>query len=143
MRVRAHVRFVAALWLTGQMTAFAAAPFVVCNDHSVMSQMGDGHECGPQHHHHGQPAQPAVGHEHHQQHGTDATTPSKTTPSENAVLDCRCTVSDAALAALLLDSGILPGDIVLGTTLVTTRGVFRDSAAPTRSQHPDTPPPRA
>jgi hypothetical protein len=138
MRVRAYVRLVAVVWLTCQMTAFAAAPFVVCNDHGVMSQMGDGHECGPQHHHHSELAQPAASHEHHQQHGTE----SVTTP-ENALLDCRCAVSDAALAALILDSGILPGDVVLDTTLAITRVVIRDYAAPTHSRYPDTPPPRA
>src|SRR5262245_31370006 len=117
MGVRAHVRLVAALWLTCQMAAFAAAPFVLCNDHNVMSQTADSHECDPKHHHHGQ--------------------------SDDAALNCRCTLSDAALGALTLDAGILPGAFVLETRLVATRVVLSDYAAPTRSQHPDTPPPRA
>jgi hypothetical protein len=118
MVTRAHVRLVAALWLTCQMAAFAAAPFVLCNDHGVMSQMADSHECDPRrHHHHGQ--------------------------SDDASLSCRCTVSDAALGALTLDAGILPGEFILETRLVVARVVLIDYAAPTRSQHPDTPPPRA
>ena len=137
MRVRAHVRLVAAVWLTCQMVAFAAAPFVLCNDHAVMSQMGDGHECTPQHHHHGQPAQASTGHEHH--HSSE----SAPAPSTGASLDCRCTVSDAALAALTLDSGILTSEFVLDTKLVTARLVVRDYSAPTRSHQIDTPPPRA
>jgi hypothetical protein len=117
MGLRDHVRLVAAVWLTCQAVACAAAPFVLCSDHSVMSQTGDAHECDPQHHHHGQ--------------------------SDDAALSCRCAVSDAALAALTLEAGILPGEVALETTLVTTRVVLPEYAAPTRSQHPDTPPPRA
>jgi hypothetical protein len=138
MRVRAHVRLVAAVWLTCQVAALAAAPFVLCNDHGVMSQMGDGHECDPQHHHHGQPAEPSTTHEHHQHTSEPAATP----PSD-AVIDCRCTVSDAALAALILDSGVLTGEYVLDTKLVTARVFMSDHAAPTRSHRIDTPPPRA
>jgi hypothetical protein len=138
MRVRAHVRLVAAVWLTCQTVAFAAAPFVLCNDHGVMSQAGDGHECGPQHHHHGQPAPTATAHDHHQ-HASE----SAPTTSNDAVIDCRCTVSDSALAALMLESGILTSEFVLDTKLVTAPVVLRDYAAPTRSQQIDTPPPRA
>ena len=137
MRVRAHVRLVAAVWLTCQMVAFAAAPFVLCNDHAVMSQMGVGHECSPQHQHHGQPAETSTGHEHHH---TSEPAPASST---DAVLDCRCTVSDAALAALTLESGILTSEFVLDTKLVTARVVVRDDAAPTGSHQIDTPPPRA
>jgi hypothetical protein len=115
--IRTHVRLVAALWLSCQAIAFVAAPFVLCNDHGVMSQMADAHECDPQHHHHGH--------------------------SDEAAISCRCTVSDAALGALMLDAGILPGDIVVETRLVASPVVLSDYAAPTRSQHPDTPPPRA
>jgi hypothetical protein len=135
MRVRTHVRVVAAVWLICQAAAFAAAPFVLCHDHGVMSQMGDGHECGPQHHHHGEPA--ATAHDHHQ-HGSEAAT-----TTSDAVINCRCSVSDAALAALILDAGVLPGEFVFETRLVTARVVLADYASPTRSQHPDTPPPRA
>ncbi len=117
MGIRGHVRLVAALWLSCQAAAFVAAPFVLCNDHNAMSQIAGAHECDPQHHHH--------------EHSDDAT------------LNCRCTVSDAALGALTLDAGILPGDFVLETRLVATPVVLGDYAAPTRSQHPDTPPPRA
>jgi hypothetical protein len=137
MRVRAHVRLVAAVWLTCQMVAFAAAPFVLCNDHGVMSQVGDGHECSPQHHHHGQAAQPSTAHDHHHQSEKPAT------PASNATVDCRCTVSDAALAALILESGIMTSEFVLETTLVTARVVLPDHAALTRIQTIDTPPPRA
>lgn len=136
MRVRAHVRLVAAVWLTCQVVAFAAAPFVLCDDHGVMSDVADGHERDPQHHHHGPAAEPATAHQHH--HASEPTT---TTPTD-ATIDCRCTVSDAALAALTLDSGILTNEFVLDTRLVTARVVVRDYAAPTRSQHIDTPPPR-
>jgi len=138
MRVRAHVRLVAAVWLTCQMVAFAAAPFVLCNDHGVMSEVVSGHECVPQHHHHGQSAQPATGHEHHQHASEPATTTQK-----DAAINCRCTVSDAALAAMTLESGILTGEFVLQTRLVTARVVLADYAAPTRIQTIDTPPPRA
>jgi hypothetical protein len=117
MVIRAHVRLVAALWLTCQVAAFAAAPFVLCYDHGVMSQMANRHECDPQEHHH---------------HGH----------SDDAALNCRCTVSDAALGALTLDAGVLPGEFILETRLVTTRVVLTDYAAPTHSQHPATPPPR-
>ena len=116
MRVRAHVRLVAAIWLTCQVAAFAASPFVLCYDHNVM-QTAEGHECDPQHHHHGS--------------------------SDDAALRCRCTVSDAALAALTLEAGILPGEFVHETSLATPPVVLPDYAAPTRSQNPDTPPPRA
>lgn len=138
MRVRGHVRLVAMVWLTCQVVAFAAAPFVLCNDHNVMSQVGSAHECDPQqHHHHGQPAE-TPNHEHH--HG--ASEPRSTT-SNDAALNCRCTVSDAALAALTLESGVLTSEFVLDTKLVTASVVVRDYAAPTRSQQIDTPPPRA
>ena len=119
MGVRAHVRLVAAVWLTCQVTAFAAAPFVLCNDHGVMTQTADRHDCDPAHHHH------------HDQAG------------ETASLDCRCTVSDAALAALILDAGVLPGEVALQTRLATTAVVLSEYAALARSHHPDTPPPRA
>ena len=125
MRVRAHVRLVAAVWLTCQMVAFAAAPLVLCNDHGVMSEVVSGHECDSQHHHPGQSAQPA------------------TTKQNDAAINCRCTVSDAALAAMTLESGILTGEFVLQTRLVTSRVVLPDYAAPTRIQTIDTPPPRA
>ena len=140
MRVRGHVRLVATVWLTCQMVAFAAAPFVLCNDHDVMSQIADDHDCGPQHHHHQQHAEPAktsAGHEHH--HASETAT----SHSSDAMLDCRCSVSDAALAALILESGVLTNEFVLDTKLVTARVVIGDYAAPTRSHHIDTPPPRA
>src|SRR5687767_717320 len=138
MGVRAHVRLVAAAWLTCQMVAFAAAPFVLCNDHGVMSQVGDGHECSPQHHHHGQAAQPSTAHD-HRHHQSDE----PATPISNATVECRCTVSDAALAALTLESGIMTSEFVLETKLVTASVVQPDYAAPTRSQQIDSPPPRA
>jgi hypothetical protein len=128
------------VWLTSQVVAFAAAPFVLCNDQAVMSRMGEDHDCGPQHHHHQQSAEPAQtssGHEHHQ------ASESATSHSSDAMLDCRCSVSDAALAALILESGVLTHEFVLDTKLVTARVVVRDYAAPTRSRHIDTPPPRA
>jgi|SRR5678815_3649239 hypothetical protein len=140
MRLRGHVRLVAIVWLTCQMVAFAAAPFVLCNDHGVMSRIGDDHECTPEHHHHGHAAQPAetsTGHEHH--HASETAT----SHSSDAMLDCQCSVSDAALAALTLESGVLTNEFVLDTKLVTAPVVIRDYAAPTRSQHIDTPPPRA
>ena len=137
MRVRAHVRLVAAVWLTCRMVVFAAAPFVLCNDHNVMSQTGDGHECSPQHHHHGPPAESSTGHEHH--HASEPVP----TPSNDAAINCRCTVSDSALAALTLESGILTSEFVLDTKLVIAPVVQPDYAAPTRSQKIVTPPPRA
>ena len=136
IRVRAHVRLVATVWLTCQLVAFAAAPFVLCNDHGVMSDVGPGHECDPRHHHRGEPAQPSSSGEHHH-HGSEPAAPT------DAAIDCRCTVSDAALAALTSELGILANEFVLNTTLVTARVVSRDYAAPTRSDHIDTPPPRA
>jgi hypothetical protein len=139
MRVRAHIRLVAMVWLTCQVVAFAAAPFVLCNDHNVMSQLGSAHECDPQqHHHHGQSAQTPTKHEHHHSASEAAST-----TSNDAALNCRCTVSDAALAALTLESGVLTSEFVLDTNLVTASVVVRNYAAPTRSQPIDTPPPRA
>lgn len=132
------MRLVAAVWLTCQAVAFAAAPYVLCHDHNVMSQMGSGHECDPSHHHHSEPAQTSTTHEHHQ-HTSEA----PPTTSSDALLDCRCTVSDAALAALTLEAGVLPGELVIETMLVTTPVVLTDRAAPTRFQPIDTPPPRA
>lgn len=120
MRIRAHARIVAAIWLTCQVAAFAASPFVLCYDHSVMAQMPDGHECDPVHHH----------------HDHDQTT-------DTASLNCRCTVSDAALAALILDTGIIPGAFEFETNVAALPVVLADYAAPTRSHIPDTPPPRA
>lgn len=138
MRVRVHVRLVAAVWLTCQMLAFAAAPFVLCNDHGVMSQVGSAHECDPRQPHHGQSAQTAASDEHHQHAGEPVPT-----TSPDASIDCRCTVSDAALAALTLEYGILIGEFVLDTKLVVTPVVVPDYVAPTRFQPIDTPPPRA
>jgi len=139
MRVRGHIRLVATIWLTCQVVAFAAAPFVLCNDHAVMSQMGGDHECSPQHHHghSAEPPQTSTGHEHH--HASETAT----SHSSDAMLDCQCSVSDAALAALTLESGVLTNEFVLDTKLVTASVVVRDYAAPTRSQQIDTPPPRA
>lgn len=138
MRIRAHVRLVAAVWLTCQTAAFVAAPFALCHDHAVM-QTADGHECDPAHRHqHEQPAAMPASHEHHHQHA-DAPTPA----TDHASLDCRCTVSDAALAALMLEAGVLPGVLTLDTRIAPKRVVVPDYAAPTRSHIPDTPPPRA
>jgi hypothetical protein len=137
MRVRAHVRLVTVVWLTCQVVAFAAAPFALCHDHGAMSQMGHGHECDPTHHHHGQPASSAASHEHH--HAGDA----PGTPPESAAVDCRCTVSDAALAALMLETGLLPRVFALVTNLADSRVVLPEDAIPTRTQPIDTPPPRA
>ncbi|HKH70088.1 MAG TPA: hypothetical protein VKA59_01995 [Vicinamibacterales bacterium] len=136
MRIRAHVRLVAALWLTCQMVALAAAPFVLCHDHGVMSDLGSGHECDPRHHHDGQAAEPSSTHEHHH-HDSEPTT------TTDAAIGCRCTVSDAALAALTLESGILTNGFVLNTKLVTARVVLPDDATFTHIQQIDTPPPRA
>ena len=137
MRLRAHVRLVAAVWLTCQAVAFAAAPFVLCHDHNVMSQMGNGHECDPSHHHHSEPAQTSTAHEHHQ-HASEV--PPST--SNDASLNCRCTLSDAAIAALTLEAGVLPGELVVATMPVGSPVVLTDRAAPTRVQQIDTPPPR-
>jgi hypothetical protein len=137
MRVRAHVRLVTAIWLTCQVVAFAAAPFALCHDHGAMSQTGNGHECDPTHHHHGQPASSAASHQHH--HAGDA----PGTPPEGAAVDCRCTVSDAALAALMLETGLLPKVFALVTNLADSRVVLPEDAIPTHTQPIDTPPPRA
>lgn len=138
MRLRAHVRLVAAVWLTCQGVALAAAPFVLCHDHNVMSQMGDGHDCDPTHHHHSEPAQASPAHEHHQ-HTSEA--PPST--SNDASLNCRCTLSDAAIAALTLEAGVLPCELVVATMPVASPVVVPDRAVPTRVQQIDTPPPRA
>ena len=138
MRLRTHVRLVAAVWLTCQAVAFAAAPFVLCHDHNVMSQLGSGHECDPTHHHHSEPAPTSTAHEHHQ-HTSEA--PPRT--SNDASLNCRCTVSDAALAALTLEAGVLPGEFVVETRPVATPVVLFDRAVPTRVPQIATPPPRA
>lgn len=137
MRLRAHVRLVAAVWLTCQAAAFAAAPFVLCHDHNVMSQTGGGHECDPSHHHHSEPAQTSTAHEHHQH--TSEVPP---TTSNDAALNCRCTVSDAALAALTLEAGVLPGELVVETKPATSPVVVPDREALTRFPQIDTPPPR-
>jgi hypothetical protein len=140
MRVRAHVRLIAAVWLSCQVVAFAAAPFVLCHDHNVMSQTGAGHECDTSHHHHGDAAPAPSAHEHHHQHTSEAPT---STTSNDAALNCRCTLSDAALAALILETAVIPGEFVVETTLVAMPVVLADRAAPTRVQQIDTPPPRA
>ena len=138
MRVRVHVRLVAAVWLTCQAVAFTAAPFVLCHDHNVMSQLGSSHECDPTHHHHSEAASTSTAHEHHQ-HTSEA----PPTTSNDASLNCRCTLSDAALAALTLETGVLPGEFVVEAKLVATPVVLFDRAVPTRFQQIDTPPPRA
>src|SRR5262245_4984882 len=138
MRLRAHVRLVAAVWLTCQAVAFAAAPFVLCHDQNVMSQVGSGHECDPSHHHHGESAQTSTAHDHHQH--TSEVPPAK---SDDAALNCRCTLSDAAIAARTLEAGVLPGELVVATMPVASRVVLPDHAALTRFQQIDTPPPRA
>ena len=137
MRLRAHVRLVATVWLTCQAVAFAAAPFVLCHDHNVMSQMGDGHDCDPAHHHHSESAQTSTAHEHHQ-HTSEA----PPTTSNDASLNCRCTLSDAAIAALTLEAGVLPGELVVTTMPVASPVVLIDRAALVRFQQIDTPPPR-
>jgi hypothetical protein len=139
MRGGAHIRLVAAVWLTCQVAAFAAAPFVLCcNDHGVTSQTRSEHACDPQPHHHDQAAPTPAAHDHHQ-HASEL----ETSTSSDAVVNCRCTVSDAALAALTLESGILTGEFALEAKLVTARVVLPDYAASTRSHRFDTPPPRA
>lgn len=141
MRVRAHVRLVAAFWLTCQLAAFAASPYALCHDHDAMAQVPAGHECGPTcpMHHHGQPpASNAASHEHHH-HQSEA----PGTPAGGASLNCRCTVSDAALAALILEAGVVPPAFTLVEEQISTRVILLDYAASTRSPHPDTPPPRA
>jgi hypothetical protein len=140
MRVRPHVRLVAVIWLTCQVAAFAASPFVLCHDHGAMTQMSGDHECGrmaPMHHHEQPPSTPAA-HEHHHDHSE---APAGT--SGGASLDCRCTISDAALAALILEAGLVPPAFTLAEEQISTRVVNPDYAAPTRSHIPDTPPPRA
>jgi hypothetical protein len=52
-------------------------------------------------------------------------------------------VSDAALAALILECGILTNEFVLDTKLVTARVVLPDDATFTHILQIDTPPPRA
>lgn len=132
-----RVKLVATIWLCCQVAAFAAAPYVLCNDHDLMA-MSDGHRCGPTHHHHEQPASTESSHAHHH-HSTAASN----TATNTAALDCRCTVSDAALAALMLDSGIVRGAFTLEQSVAPLPVVIADYAAPTRSLIPDTPPPRA
>jgi hypothetical protein len=135
----AHIRLVAAVWLTCQVAAFAAAPFVLCcNDHGVTSQADSERACDPQQHHHGQAAPTAAAHDHHQ-HASEP----GTSTSNDAVVNCRCTVSDAALAALTLESGILTSEFALEAKFVTARVALPDYAAFTRSRRFDTPPPRA
>lgn len=138
MRIRARVRLVAAMWLTCQVVAFAASPYALCHDHDVMAQAPAGHECGrmcPMHHHGQPPASTAAAHEHHHQ--------SEAPPAGGASLNCRCTVSDAALAALILEAGVVPPAFTLVEEQISTRVVLLDYAAPTRSQLVETPPPRA
>ena len=89
MRVRAHVRLVAAVWLTCQVVAFAAAPFVLCHDHNVMSQMGAGHECDPSHPSSRDAAPASSAHEHHHHHSRGAEPRRRpTTPRSIAVARC-------------------------------------------------------
>jgi hypothetical protein len=137
---------VAALWLTCQVGAFAASPFVLCHDHNVMSRMPAKHECGamcPMHHHGQQPSQTAT-HEHHHHDSTEPSAPQSGTPhSGTPSVACRCTVSDAALAGLTLEAGILPLAFTLSDEIISTGVVVSDYAAPTRQQLPETPPPRA
>jgi hypothetical protein len=145
MRVRAHVKLVAALWLTCQVAAFAAAPAVLCHDHGVMAGMADDHECDrmcPMHHH-GQPAStPAPSHDHQHHHGAPEATTTAPAPG-GASLDCRCPISDAALAGIIHESGIVPGAFTVLSSGISARAVSPDRVTPTRPQHPDTPPPRA
>ena len=132
-----RVKLVATIWLCCQMVAFAAAPYVLCTDHDLMA-MSEGHKCGPTHHHHEQPVSTESSHAHHH-HPTAASS----TTTNTATLDCRCTLSDAALAALMLDSGIVLGAFTLEQNAAPVPVVLADYAAPTRSLIPDTPPPRA
>ena len=141
MGIRAHVKWVAALWLTCQVSAFAAAPFVLCHDHNVMAQMPAEHECGEMcpMHHHGQQPSPKASDEHHHHHESTESSGRSETPS----VTCRCTLSDAALAGLTLDAGILLPALTVSDDLLSTQIVVPDYAAPTRHHRPETPPPRA
>ena len=133
-------RWVAAVWLTCQVTALAAAPFVLCHDHGVMAQMPAKHECGrmcPMHHQGAQQPSDAAHHHHHQ-----STEPVKDA-SQAASVTCRCTVSDAALAGITLDAGVVQQTFTLSRERLSTRVVVVNYDAPTRNQLPDTPPPRA
>ena len=141
MGIRAHVKWVAAMWLTSQVSAFAAAPFVLCHDHNVMAQMPAEHECGemcPMHHHGQQPSPMASDEHHHHHESTESSGPSET-PS----ITCRCTLSDAALAGLTLEASILSPALTVSDDLLSTHVVVPDYAAPTRHHLPETPPPRA
>jgi hypothetical protein len=141
MRVRPHVRLVAVIWLTCQVAAFAASPYALCHDHDAMAQVPAGHECGrmcPMHHHGQPPASTTAAHEHHH-HQSEA----PSVPAGGASLNCRCTVSDAALAALIVEAGVVPPAFTLVEEQISTRVVLVDYAAPTRSQLVETPPPRA
>jgi hypothetical protein len=140
MYVRAHVRLVAAVWLTCQVAAFAASPYVLCHDHGVMARMPADHECGKMcpMHHHGQPPATAASQEHHH-HQSEA--PGR--KPHGASLDCRCAVSDAALAGLILETAVLAPPLTIVDELNASRVVIPDVSAPSRPQYPETPPPRA
>jgi hypothetical protein len=122
------------------MAAFAASPLVTCHDHGTSMHHGSSkHACGrmcPMHH--GQQPSTPAGHEHHHAASTTASV-----PVEGASMNCRCPLSDAALAALILDVGVLPQTSTIEDFTISTRVVMPDYAAPTHSQNPDTPPPRA
>ena len=115
-RIRRHVSWVVALWLICQVAMIAAAPFAGCGDHA-----------------HAQASMPADCDMHHHQAGAEG---------DGASLRCQCQVQDAALASLILGTGLLPPEVVLADDTLARPSIDGDISSPSRSDAPDTHPPR-
>jgi hypothetical protein len=135
-----RLAWVTLVWLACQTASLAAVPFASCHghdhalathDHGRTADEHSGHsldDC-PMHHRHGA-AVPA--HEAHHASG----------PSDGPSMRCQCRISDDALAALVIGTGLLSPSFALPYDPIATATPLSASDASPRSSLPDTPPPR-
>lgn len=117
MRIRRHLSWLVVLWLVCQGTTSVAAPFALCLEHS--------HAAGAA----GDPTCPL------HQHGTSGD------PTGTA-FRCQCHLSDAALSALIIGTGLLPAGLSVADADSFERLVASDPSATAHIQLPDRQPPR-
>ena len=117
MKIRRYLSWLVVLWLVCQGTASAAAPFALCLEHS--------HSTGAA----GDPSCPL------HQHGTGGD------PGGTA-LRCQCHLDSAALSALIIGTGLLPGSVSVSDSDSFEFLVSFDSSASSHIHLPDRQPPR-
>jgi hypothetical protein len=117
MIIRRHLSWAVVLWLACQAATIVAAPFAACLQHSH-SQTATG-----------DPACPL--HQHHSPSGTDG-----------ASLRCECQVQEAALASLMIGTGLLPVTASVSDTESARAVVGFEPTATSHIELPETQPPR-